>query len=169
MKLNIQQYEERCQAHAKQAQAICKALVGREMLITGYYNGQPYGDSKPNLKGKILFIESAHVDQHGQICVRPAGHSLYMGTDKFELVGEQAIFEPDEPDSTSLLKRAAAFVQFVRKCVRQNGEYAPLHRQELDELDRDLGLKVGTQCGHAACQSLGVPHPFCEFAKSLEG
>lgn len=37
-----------------------------------------------------------------------------------------------------LLKRSQEFVAFVHKCVRKNKEYAPLHWQEMVELDRDL-------------------------------
>lgn len=37
-----------------------------------------------------------------------------------------------------LLQRSQSFVAFVHKCVRKNKEYAPLHWQEMVELDRDL-------------------------------
>lgn len=37
-----------------------------------------------------------------------------------------------------LLKRSQEFVAFVHKCCRKNKEYAPLHWQEMVELDRDL-------------------------------
>lgn len=38
----------------------------------------------------------------------------------------------------NLLKRSQEFVAFVHKCCRKNKEYAPLHWQEMVELDRDL-------------------------------
>jgi uncharacterized protein CbrC (UPF0167 family) len=38
----------------------------------------------------------------------------------------------------NLIKRAQSFVAFVHKCCRKNKEYAPLHWQEMVELDRDL-------------------------------
>jgi len=41
-------------------------------------------------------------------------------------------------EAQALLKRATSFVAFVHKCCRKNGEYAPLHYQEMFELDRDL-------------------------------
>lgn len=42
----------------------------------------------------------------------------------------------------ALLKRSEDFVKFVHKCVRKNGEYAPLHWQEMVELDRDLSARA---------------------------
>lgn len=39
-----------------------------------------------------------------------------------------------------LLQRSKEFVAFVVKCLVKNGEYAPLSRQEPEELMRDLGL-----------------------------
>lgn len=40
----------------------------------------------------------------------------------------------------TIIDRARRFVELVAKCVRNNGEYAPLHLQEMEELDRDLRL-----------------------------
>ena len=37
-----------------------------------------------------------------------------------------------------LLQRSQSFVAFVHKCCRKNKEYAPMHWQEMVELDRDL-------------------------------
>lgn len=48
------------------------------------------------------------------------------------------VVERQEP--AVLMERAINFVAFVAKCVRKNGEYAPLHRQKMEELDRDLKL-----------------------------
>lgn len=45
-------------------------------------------------------------------------------------------------DIESFLHRSASFVKMVHKYVRKEGEYAPLHWQEMVELDKDLsGLK----------------------------
>ncbi|MCQ0167728.1 hypothetical protein DN388_12270 [Pseudomonas sp. S12(2018)] len=42
----------------------------------------------------------------------------------------------------ALLGRARSFVAFVHKCCRKNKEYAPLHWQEMVELDRDLSAST---------------------------
>lgn len=46
----------------------------------------------------------------------------------------------ERQESVALIERARSFVAFVAKCVRKEGEYAPLHRQEMEELDRDLKI-----------------------------
>lgn len=45
-------------------------------------------------------------------------------------------------EANHIIVRAASFVGFVEKCVRKNGEYSPLHWQEMDELHRDLSQLI---------------------------
>ena len=80
-----------------------------------------------------------------------------------------------------LLRRSQDFVAFVHKCVRRNGEYAPLHRQEMDELNRDLsdcvepGVPVCEQCrgegrvgGPAPDEGGGKNCPACDGTGVIE-
>lgn len=80
-----------------------------------------------------------------------------------------------------LLRRSQDFVAFVHKCVRRNGEYAPLHRQEMDELNRDLsdyvepGVPVCEQCrgegrvgGPAPDEGGGRNCPVCDGTGVIE-
>lgn len=59
-----------------------------------------------------------------------------------EIADQRNAAEQRNAELVGLLTRSESFVRFVTKCVRKNGEYAPLHRQEMDELNRDLSAVI---------------------------
>ncbi len=61
-------------------------LKGRSVRITGNYNGQPYGSSKPNLKGQIKTIERLHFDMQWGISLKLGGCRLFIKLDEVELI-----------------------------------------------------------------------------------
>lgn len=59
-------------------------LRGKTIVITGFYNGQPYGTSKRNLQGEKFVIEHAMMDTSGELYVLITGHSLYLCSHQWE-------------------------------------------------------------------------------------
>lgn len=59
-------------------------LRGKTIVITGNYNGQPFGKSKRNLKGEKFVIEYAMMDTCGEIYILITGHSLYLDSSQWE-------------------------------------------------------------------------------------
>jgi hypothetical protein len=57
-----------------------------------------------------------------------------------EMNDELADLRAKLAERDALLGRSRSFVAFVHKCCRKNKEYAPLHWQEMVELDRDLSV-----------------------------
>lgn len=62
-----------------------RALIGRRIRVTSFYNGQPMGCSKPNLEGTELVIRNADVGDHG-LTIIPEGHRVWMHIDQWELL-----------------------------------------------------------------------------------
>jgi hypothetical protein len=52
-------------------------LIGKEATILSDYNGQPFGRSRPSMKGKRIVIADVAVS-HTEIEVRPRGQRLYL-------------------------------------------------------------------------------------------
>jgi hypothetical protein len=61
-------------------------LVGRSAKIMSDYNGQPYGSSKPSMKGQIKSITDVHLDAHSGVSVLLVGCQLYIPLDQIKLV-----------------------------------------------------------------------------------
>ena len=76
-----QQILDALKAFHEQAQA----LVGRRILITSFYNGQPIGCSKKNLQGTELTIRSVNISDYG-LSILPEGHRTYMHVGQWELL-----------------------------------------------------------------------------------
>lgn len=62
-----------------------KVLIGRRIRVTGFYNGQPVGLSKPNLQGTELEIQNVLVSDYG-LSVLPVGHLVWMHITQWELL-----------------------------------------------------------------------------------
>jgi len=52
----------RCSKIEQLQKEIGDKFEGRSVRILSNYNAQPYGNSKPSLKGKVFKITSAHID-----------------------------------------------------------------------------------------------------------
>jgi hypothetical protein len=60
---------------------------GKRVKIVSAYNGQDYGRSRPSLTGKIVEVESIHIDPlHGGGCLFVKGQNLGLGFDEVEWV-----------------------------------------------------------------------------------
>lgn len=70
---------------AKINQDAKELIQGREMKILSDYNGQPYGSSKPSLKGKIFRVESVSIEGDG--CqLLPKGMYVYLPIEEVEIL-----------------------------------------------------------------------------------
>lgn len=96
------------------------------------------------LEGGLKKLTKVNLD--GWLCYGPSGESPVASLQQRLTVAEK------------LLKRSQEFVAFVHKCCRKNKEYAPLHWQEMVELDRDLSaLKPAEECPHNYSTPTGCP------------
>lgn len=70
-----------------------------------------------------------------------------MRAERDKWIEESETLRAQLAERDALLGRAQSFVAFVHKCVRKNKEYAPLHWQEMVELDRDLSTTAKPETG----------------------
>lgn len=96
------------------------------------YTDQPQGEIEDE-RGEALSI----YDDAMEACAEVERNSV-PGDAIREMNDELVDMRDQLAERDALLKRCESFIKFVHKCVRRNGEYAPLHRQEMDELNRDL-------------------------------
>lgn len=62
-------------------------FIGRTARIVSNYNGQPYGCSKPSLKGHEAEIEAIYCDPtRSTPSLKLQGHDLYLGLDEVEIL-----------------------------------------------------------------------------------
>lgn len=67
--------------------AIHRILVGKKAVVLSDYNGQPYGSSRPSMKGKEIEIRSISMDGIAldRIDVLPEGHRCYLPLEELEV------------------------------------------------------------------------------------
>jgi len=75
-----------------QAKAIVK---GRKVRIISDYNAQPYGSSKPSLRGEIVTIIDLHFDPYWGITFGLMEYQLYIPMIEVELVESHHTPEKD--------------------------------------------------------------------------
>lgn len=62
-----------------------KALIGRRIRVTSFYNGQACGMSKKNLEGTEMEIRGVSVSDYG-LSILPVGQLVWMHIDQWELL-----------------------------------------------------------------------------------
>jgi hypothetical protein len=68
-KFNNSEIQRECKVYAEKIKVIrdkvSEMLIGRQARIISNFNGQPYGTSKPSLKGKVITVKAISIDSYG--------------------------------------------------------------------------------------------------------
>lgn len=59
-------------------------VMGRSVRILSDYNGQPYGTSKPSLRGETRIVERVHIDTHLGFSLFLQGERVSIPTNEVE-------------------------------------------------------------------------------------
>ena len=76
------------------SESIRKALEGKRYKIISDFNGQPYGHSKPSLKGKVFVVRGVVVDEYEDVSVWNGNiDHCFINLDEVEFIEEPPCLE----------------------------------------------------------------------------